>query len=112
MNEGRVRVVCVSLFIVFFCPPPSLLSVSPSAPGVCVADKTGEEEEEEEAGSRYGAVCLGCLPRQARDQVKGPRCGAPTAPPCLCLPNSPPPPAGGLFVGMRQRACWAWLGSG
>lgn len=95
MNRGRrakgrvgAGVVCVSLFIVFVChtsPPPLPSSVSPLAPRVCVADK-----REEEAGSRHSAVCLGCLPCQARDQVKGPRCGAP--PQLLPAFVSPTPP--------------------
>jgi len=117
MNGGGkgkgVRVVCVSLSIVLICQatlslspsPPPASSVSPLAPGVCVADK---REAEEPTGSRHGAVCLGRLPCRAREQVKGPCSEGSPAPRCLCtLP--PLPSAGSPFEGMRQQACWGWL---
>lgn len=71
------------------------------------------------------SVCLGCLPRQGpgggggeggevETGSKGPDVGLPpplpASPPCLLYPRPPAsPPAGSLFVGMRQRGL---LGSG
>lgn len=54
-------------------------SDSPSAPGVCAADK----KEEVAAGSRHGAVWLSRLPHRARARVRGPGCGAPWLPQLL-----------------------------
>lgn len=71
-------------------PPPS--SVSPSAPGVCVADKRGGGEQTRCCLS--GPVC----PCQARDQVKGPVCGAPSALPAFVCPSIATPPSRNPFL--------------
>lgn len=100
-GRGGVGVLRVSLFIVFTCPlpsppsppiPPPPSSVSPSAPGVCVADKRGGGEQTRCCLS--GPVC----PRQARDQVKGPVCGAPSALPAFVCPSIATPPSRNPFL--------------
>lgn len=73
-----------------FLLPPS--SVSPSAPGVCVADKRGGGEQTRCCLS--GPVC----PCQARDQVKGPVCGAPSALPAFVCPSIATPPSRNPFL--------------
>lgn len=108
LRSRGVGVLRVSLFIVFTGPLPSpplprrlfLLppfSVSPSAPGVCVADKRrgGGGGVEQTRCCLSGPVC----PCQARDRVKGPVCGAPSALPAFVSPSmATPPPSRNPFL--------------
>lgn len=99
MNGGgrrRVRVVRVSLFIVFICPPPSLLSVSPSAPGVCVADK--RERRRRQGVDTVLSVWAVC-PAGPGTRSKGLAVGLPLLLPAFVSPDFTPTPSRKPFCG-------------
>lgn len=70
-REG-VRVVRVSLFIVFICPPSSPSSVSPSAPGVCVADKRERRRRRRRQGADMMLSVWAVCPAGPGTRSKGP----------------------------------------
>ncbi|KAG7499685.1 hypothetical protein JOB18_045994 [Solea senegalensis] len=118
-SEGGRMVVCVDAACSFAPPPFQFLRLFLLPPPLSLHQPLGSVWliKEEEAGNRHGAVCLDCLPRQARkagQRVSVWSSPDPTAPPTTTFVSSGPlplqPPSRKPFCGDETvGAGWAGL---